>query len=61
MVGVNVDNRPKVILDLAVSLDGYIEGPNGEIDWCIMDPEMNFNAFLKQISAIIYGGLIYLN
>ncbi len=63
-----MDNRSKVILDLAISLDGYIEGPNGEIDWCIMDPEMNFSAFLKQVSAIIYGrkamicgGIIHLN
>lgn len=54
-----MNNRPKVILDLAVSLDGYIEGPNGEIDWCIMDPEMNFNTFLKQIDAIIYGRKSY--
>lgn len=33
----------KIILDLAVTLDGYIEGPNGEIDWCIMDGDANFN------------------
>ncbi|PHK49387.1 dihydrofolate reductase family protein [Staphylococcus edaphicus] len=52
-------NIPKVILDLAVSLDGFIEGPNGEIDWCIMDPEMNFNNFLNQIDAIIYGRKSY--
>lgn len=32
MAGVNVNNQSKVILDLAVSLDGYIEGPNGEVD-----------------------------
>ncbi|MGW7988762.1 dihydrofolate reductase family protein [Staphylococcus xylosus] len=54
-----MNNQSKVILDLAVSLDGYIEGPNGEVDWCIMDPEMNFNTFLKQISAIIYGRKSY--
>ncbi len=47
MVGVNVDNRSKVILDLAVSLDGYIEGAIGKIDWRIVDPEMNFSAFFK--------------
>ncbi|MBP1996225.1 dihydrofolate reductase [Paenibacillus eucommiae] len=27
----------RIILDLAVTLDGFIEGKNGEIDWCIMD------------------------
>lgn len=49
----------KIILDLAVTLDGYIEGPNGEIDWCIMDAEMNFNAFLSQIDTILYGRKSY--
>jgi len=24
-----------VILDLAVMPDGFIEGPDGEIDWCV--------------------------
>lgn len=38
----------KVILDLAVTLDGYIEGKNGEVDWCIMDPDMEFTRFLNQ-------------
>lgn len=33
----------KIVLDLAVTLDGFIEGPNGEIDWCIMDEEMDFD------------------
>lgn len=42
-----MNNNSKIILDLAVTLDGFIEGPNGEIDWCIMEPEMNFTAFLN--------------
>ena len=29
----------KIILSVAVSLDDYIEGPNGEYDWCFMDKE----------------------
>lgn len=45
----------KVILDLAVTLDGFIEGPNGEIDWCIVDGEMNFDEFLSDIDTIFYG------
>ncbi|MBS4215110.1 MULTISPECIES: dihydrofolate reductase family protein [Neobacillus] len=52
--------RPrKIILDLAVTLDGFIEGKNGEIDWCIMDPEMGFNDFLHQIDTILYGRKCY--
>lgn len=49
----------KIILDLAVTLDGFIEGPNGEVDWCIMDPEMNFTDFLHQIDTILYGRKSY--
>lgn len=26
----------RIILDLAITLDGFIEGKNGEIDWCIV-------------------------
>jgi len=49
----------KIILDLAVTLDGYIEGKNGEVDWCIMDAEMGFDRFLDQIDTIIYGRKSY--
>lgn len=49
----------KVILDLAISLDGYIEGPNGEVDWCVMEPEMDFPKFLSQIDTIFYGRKSY--
>lgn len=49
----------KVILNLAVSLDGFIEGPNGEIDWCIMDDDMNFEAFLESIDTMFYGRVSY--
>lgn len=49
----------KIILDLAVTLDGFIEGPNGEIDWCIMDDDMNFDGFLDSIDTIFYGRVSY--
>lgn len=49
----------KVILDLAVTLDGFIEGLNGEVDWCIMDEEMAFEQFLSEIDTIIYGRKSY--
>ncbi|MFA5972636.1 MAG: hypothetical protein WC780_09820 [Lentimicrobiaceae bacterium] len=42
----------KVILELAVTLDGFIEGLNGEFDWCIMDDDMNFDDFLTTIDTI---------
>lgn len=49
----------RIILDLAVTVDGYIEGRNGEVDWCIMDSEMGFSHFLNQIDTILYGRKSY--
>lgn len=56
----SLEEKPrKVILDLAVTLDGFIEGKNGEIDWCIMDEDMGFLDFLNQIDTILYGRKSY--
>ncbi|MDO6391169.1 dihydrofolate reductase family protein [Pontibacter sp. BT731] len=49
----------KVILDLAVTLDGFIEGPKGEVDWCILDDDMDFQGFLSSIDTILYGRVSY--
>lgn len=52
-------NMKKIILDLAVTLDGFIEGPNGEVDWCIMDEDMDFAGFMSGIDTIFYGRVSY--
>jgi dihydrofolate reductase len=51
----------KIIMDLAVTLDGFIEGPNGEIDWCILDAETGSGllTFLEEIDTIFYGRTSY--
>jgi dihydrofolate reductase len=49
----------RIILNLAVTLDGFIEGPNGEIDWCIMDDDMKFDAFIESIDTMFYGRVSY--
>lgn len=49
----------KVILNVAVSLDGFIEGPNGEYDWCFTDQDYGMSTFLKSIDAILYGRKSY--
>ena len=52
----------KIILNLAVTLDGYIEGPNGEIDWCQIEDsgsEDFFDEFLAGIDSIFYGRISY--
>ncbi len=42
-----------------MTLDGFVEGKNGEVDWCIMDSEMEFTNFLNQIDTIFYGRKSY--
>ena len=49
----------KVVLRLAVSLDGFIEGPNGEYDWCIPNPEYDFNEFFNRFDSIFVGRNTY--
>ena len=49
----------KVILGVAVSLDGYIEGPNGEYDWCFTDQDYGLSAFLKRVDTIFIGRKSY--
>jgi dihydrofolate reductase len=49
----------KVILQLAVSLDSYIEGPGGEFDWCFTDDDYGMTDFFKRIDAIFIGRKSY--
>lgn len=45
----------KVILSVAVSLDGFIEGPNGEYDWCPPPSSQEMKEFMNKIDAIFFG------
>ena len=45
----------KIILEVAVTLDGFIEGPNGEYDWCFTDQDYGLTEFYKKVDAIFYG------
>ena len=49
----------KVILQLAVSLDGYIEGPNGEYDWCFTDQDYGMKEFYTRIDSMFIGRKSY--
>lgn len=39
----------------AMSLDGYVAGPNGEYDWIIDDPEIDMAEGFKQFDTILTG------
>lgn len=49
----------KIVLCVAVSLDGLIEGPNGEYDWCLTDQDYGMTDFMNRIDAIFYGRKSY--
>ena len=49
----------KVILQLAVSLDGFIEGPSGEFDWCFTDQDYGLSDFFKRIDSLFIGRKSY--
>ena len=51
----------KVLISQMVSLDGFFSGPNGELDWHMVDED--FNAFaidqLNQVDTILFGRVTY--
>jgi dihydrofolate reductase len=49
----------KVVLNLAVSLDGFIEGPNGEYDWCLTDQDYGMTEFFSTTDSIFIGRKSY--
>ena len=51
--------KRKIILSLAISLDGKIEGPNGEFDWCFDDQDYGMIEFLSGIDSIFFGRKSY--
>jgi dihydrofolate reductase len=50
-----------IILMMSVSLDGFIEGPDRELDWHMVDDELHahFNEQLSQMGAFLNGRVIY--
>jgi dihydrofolate reductase len=47
----------KIVLSLSMSLDGYYEGPDREIDWHLVDEELHayFNEQIGAMSAFLSG------
>lgn len=51
----------KIILMMSVSVDGFIEGPNRELDWHMVDDELHshFNEQLSAMGAFLNGRITY--
>jgi dihydrofolate reductase len=45
----------KVVYGGAMSLDGFIAGPNGEYDWIVMDPEIDFAGLMRRFDTFLIG------
>ena len=45
----------RIRYQVAASLDGYIAGPNGEADWIIMDPDIDFGELFSQFETFLMG------
>jgi len=52
-------NQRRLRYQVAVSLDGFIAGPNGEYDWIVSDPSIDFAALYKEFDAAVMGRKTY--
>lgn len=52
---------PKIVVMLSVSLDGFFAGPDGELDWHLVDDELHahFNEVLRGMGAFLNGRVVY--
>ena len=44
---------------VAATLDGFIAGPNGEYDWIVMDPAIDFKALYNEFDTAVMGRKTY--
>lgn len=49
----------KIILNVAVSLDSFIEDANGAYDWCFMDQDYGLTEFGNSIDTVFFGRKSY--
>ena len=49
----------RICYAVAMSLDGYIAGPNGEADWIPMDPDVDFAEVWSHFDILLMGRRTY--
>ncbi len=49
----------RIRYQVACSLDGYIAGPNGEVDWIPPEPDIDFEALFAQFDTLLMGRKTY--
>jgi dihydrofolate reductase len=49
----------RICYAVAMSLDGYIAGPNGEADWIGMDPDVDFAQLWSRFDILLMGRKTY--
>ncbi len=61
MTGESETIMRRIILMISVSIDGFFEGPNREIDWHLVDDELHshFNEELATMGAFLDGRVTY--
>ncbi len=49
----------KIVAGFAISLDGFIAGPDNEYDWIIIDKEIDFAEQMKRFDTYFLGRKTY--
>lgn len=49
----------RIRYQVASSLDGYIAGPEGEYDWIVEEPEIDFDALFHEFDTLLMGRRTY--
>jgi dihydrofolate reductase len=45
----------RIVYSVAMSLDGYIAGPDHDYDWVLQDPDIDFDSFVARFDTLLMG------